>query len=184
MDLLERLAKFSDSIRRHGGDFEDYLDRTRPRTGQLPTIWSKFARATTSTRIISTTRTNCATLHEPENKDLNLFEERQPARKMANGDAPEKVALRQNGSMPRRRARLVELHESTSVHKLIDELAKKGLKIEHYSNSDQPIFELIEGEGDKAHGHPLFAIPEILRKRSRNWPAGSCRSSDSKASVR
>ena len=65
---------------------------------------------------------------------------------------------------PRRRARLVELHESTAVHKLISELAKKGLKIEHYSNSDRPIFSLIEGEGDKAITHPIFTIPDILTK--------------------
>ena len=64
----------------------------------------------------------------------------------------------------RRRAKLIELHESTSAQKLIDELARKGLKIEHYSSSDQPIFELVEGEGDKALTHPLFAIPEILVK--------------------
>jgi len=62
----------------------------------------------------------------------------------------------------RRRAKLVELHESSTVQKLIDELAKKGLKIEHYADSDTPIFELIEGEGDKATTRPLFAIPEIL----------------------
>jgi DNA gyrase subunit B len=50
------------------------------------------------------------------------------------------------------------------VQKIIDELARKGLTVEHYANSDKPIFELIEGEGDKAVSHPLFAIPEILRK--------------------
>ena len=38
------------------------------------------------------------------------------------------------------------------------------MKIEHYSNSDNPIFELIEGEGEKAVKHPLFAIPDILNK--------------------
>jgi DNA gyrase subunit B len=43
-------------------------------------------------------------------------------------------------------------------------LAKKGLKVEHYSNSDQPIFELIEGEADKTVVHPVFSIPGILQK--------------------
>ncbi|HEY5895812.1 MAG TPA: DNA gyrase subunit B, partial [Chthoniobacterales bacterium] len=51
-----------------------------------------------------------------------------------------------------------------TVQKLINELARKGLKVEHYANSDTPIFELIEGEGDKAVIHPLFTIPEILEK--------------------
>ena len=58
----------------------------------------------------------------------------------------------------------MELHESASVGKLIEELSKKGLKIEHYSNSDKPLFELVEGDGEKATVHPIFAIPEILAK--------------------
>jgi DNA gyrase subunit B len=56
------------------------------------------------------------------------------------------------------------LHESSSAQKLFDELSKKGLKVEHYSSNDAPLFELIEGEGDKATAHPLFAIPDILNK--------------------
>jgi DNA gyrase subunit B len=38
------------------------------------------------------------------------------------------------------------------------------LKVGHYAASDRPIFELIEGEGDKAVMHALFSIPEILEK--------------------
>ena len=59
---------------------------------------------------------------------------------------------------------MVELHESVPVQKLIDELAKKGLKVEHFSNHDAPLFELIEGEGDKATTHSVFSIPEILER--------------------
>ena len=33
---------------------------------------------------------------------------------------------------------------------------------------DHPIFELIEGEGDKAVAHPLFSIPEILAEDARD----------------
>src|SRR5437763_8465485 len=73
-------------------------------------------------------------------------------------DAP----ARTDGS--RRRGRLVELHESAAIEKIIVELARKGLKVDHYATSDQPIFELMEGEGEKAVSHPLFSIPEILQK--------------------
>src|SRR5439155_22095924 len=58
----------------------------------------------------------------------------------------------------------VELHESAAIEKIIAELARKGLKVDHYATSDHPIFELIEGEGEKAIAHPLFSIPEILEK--------------------
>jgi DNA gyrase subunit B len=162
--LLERMAKFSDAIRRHGGDFESYLtDRTAE--GVLPTYLVKV-REGNNERVKyfhdETELRNWAL--SAENKDLNLFEE--PAEAGSEGGeapAPEKSPGRKSDG-PRRRARLVELHESNSVQKLLLELGRKGLKIEHYSNSDQPIFSLIEGDGDKALTHPLFSIPEILTK--------------------
>ena len=45
---------------------------------------------------------------------------------------------------------------------LLTKLSRKGLSVEHYAAQDKPLFELIEGEGDKAHVTPLFSIPEIL----------------------
>src|SRR5207253_3569619 len=63
-----------------------------------------------------------------------------------------------------RRGKLVELHESAAIHKIIAELGRKGLKVGDYAASDQPIFELIEGDGEKVVSHPLFSIPEILQK--------------------
>ena len=56
-------------------------------------------------------------------------------------------------------ARLVELHESTAIQKIIAELARKGLKVNHYAASDRPIFELIEGEGDKRRFASAFLHP-------------------------
>ena len=94
-----------------------------------------------------------------ENLDLNLFDTEISQELLPLGDAP----IKTNGAS-RRRGRLVELHESAAIQKLIAELARKGLKVNHYAASDRPIFELIEGEGDKAVTHPLFSIPEILQK--------------------
>jgi len=61
-----------------------------------------------------------------------------------------------------RRARHEELYESHAIKELLDKLARRGFSIEHYSAQDQPLFELIEGEGEKQEAKPLFAIPEIL----------------------
>ena len=90
-------------------------------------------------------------MFDQENLDLNLFENEL--------DTPP-VPSRKDG--PRRRGKLIEVHEHGAVQKVISELARKGLKIEHYSDSDKPIFELIEGDGDNARVHPLFSIPRIL----------------------
>jgi len=107
--------------------------------------------------------------HE-ENRDLNLFEDHvAPAE--SNGDIPaenmsavEKPLSKKKDEGPRRRARLIELHESSAVQKIVTELSKKGLNIEHFADSDHPIFELIEGEGDKAVTHSLFSVPDIHSK--------------------
>jgi DNA gyrase subunit B len=72
------------------------------------------------------------------------------------------TSTKSNGN--RRRGTLVELHESTTIQKLMSDLGRKGLKVDHYAAADKPIFELIEGDGERATTHPLFSIPEILEK--------------------
>ena len=165
LELLERLAKFSDAVRRHGGDFETYLSERDPKTGMLPTFMVKVREGNTEWTTYFPGEAEVRAFHE-ENRDLNLYDD--PAPEPVEGEAPVQVAAptkkEKVDPATRRRAKLIELHESAAAQKLVDELAKKGLKIEHYASSDQPIFELIEGEGDKANAHPLFAIPEILGK--------------------
>jgi DNA gyrase subunit B len=167
LELLERLAKFSDAIRRHGGDFESYLADRNPKTGKLPTFMIKVREGNTEWASYFPGEAEVRAFHE-ENRDLNLYDDPAPE-PIVDGDLllSEPLAKAKKEKVDpanRRRAKLIELHESTSAQKLIDELAKKGLKIEHYADNDAPIFELIEGEGDKAITHPLFAIPDILVK--------------------
>jgi DNA gyrase subunit B len=173
LELLERLSKFSDAIRRHGGDFETYLNERDPKTGNFPAFMIKVREGNTEWVTYFPGEAEVRAFHE-ENRDLNLFDE--PAAEPigavpgAEGEpapAPEEkptAAARKKDDAARRRARLIELHESAAVQKLVAEIARKGLKIEHFSDSDHPIFELIEGEGDKAITHSLFSVPEIHTK--------------------
>jgi DNA gyrase subunit B len=170
LELLERLAKFSDSIRRHGGDFEEYLGKRDPQSGLLPTFLVKMREGNQEWVRYFPSEAEVRAFHE-ENRDFNLFDEPAPEANGADavptdGEAaatPAKPASRKEEGI-RRRARLVELHETTVVQKLITELASKGLTVEHFSDSDHPIFELIEGEGEKTQIHALFSVPEILAK--------------------
>ena len=168
LELLERFAKFTNAITRHGGDIESFLAERDPKTGHLPTFMVKVREGNTEWATYFPGEAEVREFHEG-NRDLALYEDPAPEPEEA-GDlalTPEPAGkARKEKPEPgtRRRAKLIELHESTSAQKLIDELARKGLKIDHYANSDQPLFELIEGEGDKAVTHPLFAIPEILTK--------------------
>jgi len=164
LELLERFAKFSDAIRRHGGDFEEYLAERDPKTGKLPTFMVKVREGNTEWASYFPGEAEVREFHEG-NRDLNLYEDAAPEPlegEVPSPDSPAKSKKEKNENANRRRAKLIQLHESTSAQKLIDELARKGLKIEHYSSSDEPIFELVEGEGDKAITTPLYAIPKIL----------------------
>lgn len=165
LDLLQRLSRYSDSIRRHGGDFEAYLNERDPKTGALPTYLLKV-REGNEEWVTYFPGEDQVREFAAGNTDLNLFEVEASEAPAEGEPAEQKPAAKSKKDEPaiRRRARLVELHESVPVQKLIDELAKKGLKVEHFSNHDAPLFELLEGEGDKASAQPVFSIPEILER--------------------
>ncbi len=158
LESLERLAKLSESVRRHGGDFESYLGERDAKTGKLPTYLVKVREGNEESVRYFHDQREVREFHE-ENLDLNLFDAEMGQELLPLTTTP----VKSNGGV-RRRAKLVELHESATIQKIIAELARKGLKVDHYAASDHPIFELIEGEGEKATVHPLFSIPEIHQK--------------------
>src|SRR6516164_951485 len=157
LESLEKLAKLSEAVRRHGGDFETYLAQRSSRSGKLPNYLVKVRDGNEESAHYFHDEKAVRKFHH-ENLDLNLFDTQMGQELLPLGEAP----ARANGT--RRRGRLVELHESAAIEKIIAELARKGLKVDHYAASDRPIFELIEGEGEKSIAHPLFSIPEILQK--------------------
>jgi DNA gyrase subunit B len=161
LESLEKLAKLSEAVRRHGGDFESYLADRNIKTGKLPAYLVKVRDGNDETVHYFHDEKGVRTFHEA-NLDLNLFDTQMEQELLPLGE-PQAQARASNGG-PRRRAKLVELHESATIQKIIAELVRKGLKVDHYAASDRPIFELIEGEGDKAVSHPLFSVPEILQK--------------------
>src|SRR5467141_3825712 len=161
LESLEKLAKLSEAVRRHGGDFEAYLEERNAKSGKLPTYLVKVREGNEETVHYFHDEKAVRKFHE-SNLDLNLFDTQIEQELLPLGDVQVPTA-KSNGGV-RRRAKLVELHESAAIQKIIAELARKGLKVDHYAASDRPIFELIEGEGEKAITHPLFSIPEILEK--------------------
>jgi len=160
LESLERLAKLSESVRRHGGDFETYLEERNSKSGKLPSYLVKVREGNEENVHYFHDEKAVRKFHE-DNLDLNLFDSQMEQELLPLGEA--QAPAKTNGG-PRRRGKFVELHESATIQKIIAELARKGLKVDHYAASDRPIFELIEGEGEKAVTHPLFSIPEILQK--------------------
>jgi DNA gyrase subunit B len=163
LESLEKLAKVSEAVRRHGGDFETFLAQRNSRSGKLPSYLVKVRDGNEESVHYFHDEKEVREFHR-QNPDLNLFDEELGQELLPLGDSAAAAALPARTDGNRRRGKLVELHESTTIQKIIGELARKGFKVDHYAASDKPIFELIEGEGDKAHSHPLFSIPEILQK--------------------
>ena len=55
LDQLEKLAKLSESVRRHGGDFEDFLNHRDKKTSKLPAYLVKVRDGNDEAVIISMT---------------------------------------------------------------------------------------------------------------------------------
>ena len=147
LQLLESLDKYAKVIRRHGGDFADYIEK-RSESGVYPVV------------LIKVRDGNDETIHYFENLDeVAKFKDKDPDL-FAEGEAKEK-AERNRSQI--RRATEADLHlESKAIAELLSKLSKKGLDVDHYAAQDKPLFELIEGEGERATAMALFSIPEIL----------------------
>jgi DNA gyrase subunit B len=151
LELLESLHKYAHALRRHGGDFADYIDNRDKEANSLPQHLVKVRKGNDERVYYFHTEEQLANFGR-ENPDLGLF-----------GDENDTSMIERGGRNGHtRRARHVELHESKTVEELLAKLERKGLKIDHYSGQDHPLFELIEGEGEKQVVKPLFSIPEIL----------------------
>jgi len=149
LDLLETLDKYSRSIKRHGGDFGDFIDQ-RKKTGELPVHLVKIRDGNDEEIHYFHSDRELAKFSK-KNADLNLFE--------GVKETQDKAASAKNGNT--RRGTHVEMHESKPVQELLSKLSRKGLPVEHYSAQDKPLFELNEGNGD-GRTYPLFSVSEIL----------------------
>ncbi len=152
LDLLETLDKYARSIRRHGGDFNEYIEQ-RKKSGELPTHLVKVRDGNDEAVHYFHSDTDLAKFAK-KNTDLNLFEDERAEE--ASGTAK---AAAKNGNT--RRGTHVELRESKPVQELLGQLSGKGLPVEHYATQDKPLFELIEGDREE-RVYPLFSVSEIL----------------------
>jgi DNA gyrase subunit B len=155
LELLDRLEKSSEAIRRLGGDFEAYLGNRTPE-GILPSYLVVIRTGNEESVEYFHNETELRDF-TASNTDLNLFEN--DSSDLENADAaPGEKIVKPAKNPRRRRARLIEIHQSKSIEKLIGELSKKGLKIEHYADTKTPLFQIIDGETT----HDIYAIPRIL----------------------
>jgi DNA gyrase subunit B len=145
LSLLESLDKHATFLKRLGGDFAHYVEQRAP-DGTLPQFMIKVRSG------------NDETVHYfQSNEAVDVF-------KAANNDLfSSDTETERRKDSPIRRAKISNLHlESKAIADLLDKTARKGLAVDHYAAQDKPLFELIEGEGERATVTPLFSIPEVL----------------------
>ncbi len=153
IELLVQLDKYAQALRRHGGDFGEYIDARDQKTHALPRHLVKVRDGNSETVFYFHTEEELAQFGAA-NSDLRLFGDE--IAEANPGDKTEKP----KGNI--RRASHFELHESKAVADLLNKMERKGFNMEHYSAQDKPLFEVLEGEGDKQQIKPLFSISEIL----------------------
>ncbi|MBE7497748.1 MAG: DNA gyrase subunit B [Verrucomicrobiaceae bacterium] len=151
LQQLVPMAKFADIIRRHGADFETYLQHRNAETGELP-HYLVIIREGNDVRVEYLLDRDALAAYAHDNADLHLFGK--PEADGTNGAAPKQT----------RRARLIEVHEAHGMKARFKQLDELGLHVDHFSSQDKPLFEVIEGDGDNAKVHPVFSIPGILDK--------------------
>ncbi len=151
--LLDRLEKYEAAIRRLGGDFQAYLHAMSPE--QTLPHYLVVIRAGNEEHVEYFHNETALRDFSAANPDLNLFEHQ-----LQEGEVAPVIEKATEKAAPgrKRRARLLEVHESKGIQKLIDELAAKGMKMEHYSDSTEPLFQFVDGENTQ----PIFSIPRIL----------------------
>ncbi len=160
LEMLSKLNRYSQVIAKNSGNFEDYL--AAGREGQYPEYLVKVREGNEESVRYFIDESELRAFAE-ENSDLNLFGRRfdhaVPVSSETNGNGKN---ARSEG--PSRRGRLIEIHEASAIGRLLARLGELGLGVKRFASSDEPLFQIAEGDGESAKTYPIFSVPEILSK--------------------
>jgi DNA gyrase subunit B len=149
LENLSSLSRFSNSIEGNGGNFRNYLAARH--NGSLPEYMVRVRTGNDESLLYFSTEADLRA-YAADNRDLRLFDEVLTDEEFAAHIGPS------------RRANLHELHESHAITRIFSRLTECGIDTSVFFNDDKPLFEVLEGEGDKQKVTPVFAVPEILAK--------------------
>ncbi|MCW1886137.1 DNA topoisomerase (ATP-hydrolyzing) subunit B [Luteolibacter flavescens] len=147
LENLSALSRYSNSIEGNGGRFKEYLAARRD--GKLPEYMIRV-RIGNDESVLYFPDEVALRAYAAENRDLRLFDE----------PLTDEEAAAHTG--PSRRANLHELHESHAIARIFSRLNESGIDTAKFSDDDTPLFELLEGDGEKQKIHPVFSLPEVL----------------------
>src|SRR5204863_6931977 len=106
--------RFSDVIRRNGGDFEKYIQARDPQTNYMPAFMVRIRQGNEETVQYFSGEKELADFAQA-NPDLMLFGRSENGDGNGNGNG---LGSNGHGETKTRRARLTEIHEANSIRKL------------------------------------------------------------------
>ncbi|MEO0453771.1 MAG: DNA topoisomerase (ATP-hydrolyzing) subunit B [Verrucomicrobiota bacterium] len=153
LQSLQKLEGLSQAIIRRGASFEEFLEK-RNKKGELPSylFWIREG---------NDDRFEFVADDNERSKFIQQFGGELDIVEGASVQADEHTTIR-----------MFELYEAEAIEKVLATLAKKGFELEHYSAQDEPLFEIVDGEGEKAKVTPVFSIMQILSAVKENGKNG------------
>ena len=150
---LAKLQSFVRTLEGHGGNFKHLL---AARDGnKLPTYMIRV-RTGNEEDVHYFKSEDEVRGFAADNRDLRLFGEEITEE--------EDVAFKEKFEGKMRRAVRRELGEAIGISKLLERLAEFGVQSEPFFSDDAPIYELVEGDGEKEVITPIFSLFEILSR--------------------
>ncbi len=152
LELLTRLQRLSEAIVRDGGNFKTYLGHRNAATGRYPAFLVRVREGNQEEALYFT-----------DEEALRDFAARNPGLRLL-GIGPEEESFPEpspDASGQSRRASLHEIHEATSIRKIVEQLEETGFPPEHFPPAAEPLYRLEEGDKDDQI-HEARSVPEIL----------------------
>jgi len=151
LDTLGQLVRFTSSLEGHGGAFRDLLDARQD--GVLPEFLLRV-RTGNEEEVLYLQNEKDLLAYAADNRDLGLFGEELSDEEVA------EYKERFQGKM--RRALKHELHECAVIEKLLARLQELGIETDPFFDDDQPLYELVDKDGDNEDLVPIFNLFEIF----------------------
>ena len=152
LETLVNLQRYTESVQTQGGSFGDLLTH-REQHGEFPEFLVKI-RCGNEEEICYFHDVEALTAFSDENRDLFIFGMPSEEELLAN-PVPDREG-------PSRRSITHELHEAKAITRTLVRLAELGIPSNMLVSLDKPLFELVEGEGEKERITTLFSVMDIL----------------------
>ncbi len=153
-DALQRLEKLGAGVTRYGVSLAEYLDQHPPGQGTLPKYIARLREGNREEFFYLHNDDDLARFTADYKLEGDLF------------DLPDlQVVETEDGVRVNRRTSVHEIFESTQLSKIVGELSRIGLDVDHFSRQEEPQYTLTENPGQKNEKvTPIHSPLEILNQ--------------------